>query len=143
MSEESSTTEASPHPGPRHEPEGSSSRGILLGALIFLVSLALILVCIRVLLHHFRRAHPSRTPGNVPAQVTSSPVAPWVNPARDLAELRAREDEHLTSYGWVDHERGRVRIPIAQAMRRLVERNEAAAPTQPAARQPQPGSGPP
>jgi hypothetical protein len=131
MSAGPTTTESPPPSGPRHEPEGSSSRGILLGALIFLVSLALILVCVRALLHQFWRANPSRMPGNVPSQVTSSPVAAWVNPVRDLAELRAREDEHLTTYGWLDRERGVVRIPIEEAMQRLLERGTPAVPTQP------------
>ncbi len=131
MADGPSTTGSASRPAPRHEPEGSSPRGILLGAVIFLVSLGLILVCVGALLHHFRRAHPGRVPGNLPTQLTSSPVSAWVNPARDLAELRAREDEHLTTYAWLDREQGRVRIPLEQAMQRLLE-----ATTQPGSTQP-------
>ncbi|HMD34624.1 MAG TPA: hypothetical protein VKH42_06645 [Vicinamibacterales bacterium] len=43
-------------------------------------------------------------------------------PREDLRELRAREDEMLTTYGWVDKNQGVVRIPIDQAMRMVVER---------------------
>src|SRR5262249_30090550 len=43
-------------------------------------------------------------------------------PARDLAIFRAEEDLTLASYGWVDEEKGIVRIPIEEAMRLLAER---------------------
>ncbi|MCU1383087.1 MAG: hypothetical protein JWL71_1784 [Acidobacteria bacterium] len=44
------------------------------------------------------------------------------NPREDLADLRAREDGQLTSYGWVDKNAGVVRIPIDTAMRLTLER---------------------
>jgi hypothetical protein len=43
-------------------------------------------------------------------------------PIQDLAELRAREETTLGSYGWVDRQAGIVRIPITRAMELLVER---------------------
>lgn len=45
-----------------------------------------------------------------------------VAPAADLHRLRATEQELLTTYGWVDRERGIVRIPIERAMDLLLER---------------------
>jgi len=33
-----------------------------------------------------------------------------------LKDLRAREREELTTYGWVDQDKGTVRIPIERAM---------------------------
>ena len=42
----------------------------------------------------------------------------------DLAKLRQAEDSLLNSYGWVDREKGIVRIPIDEAMRRLAESNK-------------------
>jgi hypothetical protein len=44
------------------------------------------------------------------------------NPRQDLADLRAKEDELLGSYGWVDRNAGVVRIPIDAAMRLTLER---------------------
>jgi hypothetical protein len=44
------------------------------------------------------------------------------NPRQDLADLRAKEDEALTSYGWVDRNAGVVRIPIDQAIKLTLER---------------------
>jgi hypothetical protein len=44
------------------------------------------------------------------------------NPRQAMNELRARENELLTSYGWVDKDKGVVRIPIERAMQLIVER---------------------
>ena len=44
------------------------------------------------------------------------------NPRQDLSDLRAREDQLLNSYGWVDKNTGVVRIPIERAMQLIVER---------------------
>ena len=52
-------------------------------------------------------------------------------PVTDLAHLRAREEEALHSYGWVDRQKGIVRIPIEEAKKLLVQRGFAA-PTVPA-----------
>ena len=42
-----------------------------------------------------------------------------VDPAANLAALRAREDRDLNTYYWVDRSAGRVHIPIAEAMKRV------------------------
>ena len=44
------------------------------------------------------------------------------NPRDDMRELRARDEEILTSYGWVDKNAGIVRIPIDEAMKLVVQR---------------------
>ena len=43
-------------------------------------------------------------------------------PREDLAALRAREDQTLRSYGWVDRNAGVVRIPIDRAMELTLQR---------------------
>lgn len=40
----------------------------------------------------------------------------------DIVEMRRNETEHLTTPGWVDKEKGVVRIPIQDAMKRIVEK---------------------
>jgi len=45
-----------------------------------------------------------------------------VTPALELAELRAREQQVLDGYAWVDKERGIARIPVEEAMRLVAER---------------------
>jgi hypothetical protein len=62
-------------------------------------------------------------------QLRSTPPPPRLQPnildrntaEEDMADLRAREDELLTTYGWVNREAGIVRIPIDQAIERLAE----------------------
>src|SRR5262245_13337413 len=48
-----------------------------------------------------------------PRLVTSEPQA--------LAEFRAQEEALLTSYGWVEKDKGLARIPIEEAMRIVAE----------------------
>jgi hypothetical protein len=43
----------------------------------------------------------------------------------DLAARRAQEDSLLATYGWVDSEKGVVRIPIDEAMKLVVRESRA------------------
>lgn len=43
-------------------------------------------------------------------------------PALDLQKLRAAEDVHLNSYGWIDRTAGVTHIPIDRAMQLILER---------------------
>ncbi len=45
-----------------------------------------------------------------------------VHGPQDLKNLRAREDAILHNYGWIDREKGIVRIPIERAMELLVQK---------------------
>jgi hypothetical protein len=68
-----------------------------------------------------------------------APAGPSLQPlpALDLARFRAEEELALGTYGWVDKDKGIVRIPIERAMGLLAERGlPAAATTLPAAAQP-------
>ena len=50
-------------------------------------------------------------------------VSPYRNtPVTDLHDMRKAEQEALTSYGWVDQQKGVVRLPIAVAKKLVVER---------------------
>lgn len=53
------------------------------------------------------------------------------NPIPDLKEVRAAENQVLTSYGWVDQQKGTVRIPIDQAMDLLVKKGLPVRPATP------------
>jgi hypothetical protein len=46
-----------------------------------------------------------------------------VYPREDLKQMRAREDQILSTYGWVNKDKGVVRIPIGRAMDLLAQRN--------------------
>jgi hypothetical protein len=55
------------------------------------------------------------------------PPAPRLqtHPRDDLDRLLATEQRQLTTYGWVDHDRRLVRIPVQRAMQLTVERGLA------------------
>jgi len=59
------------------------------------------------------KADPKAAPSAFPRLVTAEPVA--------LAEFRAQEDAFLTSYGWVEKDKGIARIPIEVAMKSVAE----------------------
>lgn len=68
-----------------------------------------------------------------PLATNEAPPEPRLlnNEPANLEEVRRGEDEVLESYGWVDKERGVVRIPIEEAMALVVKE---------AAKRPEPGS---
>jgi len=70
---------------------------------------------------------------NVEAPRTFAPPALQQNPEADLARMQADQRRRLETYGWVDRDRGIARMPIAEAMDRLVGHGARAyaAPIQP------------
>ncbi|HUP02961.1 MAG TPA: hypothetical protein VMU19_03150 [Bryobacteraceae bacterium] len=75
--------------------------------------------------------HAVEMPGTIPQPKLQ------VHEHDDLLKFRAEEDQILTSYGWVDRDKGIVRIPIDRAIDLLAQRNlphrDAAAPESAAA----------
>ena len=62
------------------------------------------------------------------------------DPPKDLAELRAREDEILGGYAWVNREQGVARIPVARALEIVAAKGLPAPPPQQPAQAPAPGA---
>lgn len=60
------------------------------------------------------KAAPNAAPSAFPKLVTSEPTV--------LAELRAQEDALLTSYGWIEKDKGIARMPIDEAMKIVARR---------------------
>ena len=85
-----------------------------------------VLLVIYVLFGFFDGRERATVPAEYPlaAQADRVPPEPRLqeHPREDLSELRAREDEILSSYGWVDRNAGIVRIPIDAAMKLTLER---------------------
>lgn len=114
--------EAPPHSG--HETSDVSIRGVA----IFALGLALLVIFSLMAVYGLLTLLSERRVG---ADIAPSPLATrkippeprlQVNPAVDLKEMRAAENEILSSYGWVDRESGIVRIPIDRAKKLLVEK---------------------
>ena len=113
--------------GPGHETRDVRIKAIAwLGASILLVTLAASAAMVG-LFDFFagRESKQTRLPVSmVRPEAPQQPPEPRLQgqPARDLAVMRAEEDEVLTTYGWVDPQAGVVRIPIERAMDRVLER---------------------
>jgi hypothetical protein len=113
--------EMTPEPGngPRHEANEIKVKGILL--------FALGLVAIGVLIHgaldlvmesYQKKAARDRALRSPFFNLEVEPPGPHLqdNPTADLARFKEQEMRHLTSYGWLDRERGIAHIPIERAM---------------------------
>lgn len=104
-------------PTPGHE-----NRDIRFGAiLLFAFVLAALIGIVHVVVTAWEKRRP-------PVPAVEKPLTPprgpglLVNQSRDMEQLRALEEATLHSYGWVDQERGIVRIPIERAMELVAER---------------------
>jgi hypothetical protein len=122
------STEQTDNPAVHHEESDVNIRGILGFAAGLIVVAIVIHVAIWGLFRFFdaRAARQAEQP-EFPLAVTQETRLPpeprlQTNPRQDMADLRAAEDETLTTYGWVDRNAGVVRIPIEEAMRLTLQR---------------------
>lgn len=109
----------------RHEVQGVHLRSIIWFAVSLLVAMTVLSVLLWWLLGRWVNQPLSLSWQLVPAQVTPVPApGPGVD-ASAIADRPARIApalEKLATYGWVDRQKGIVRIPIERAMDLLVQR---------------------
>ena len=110
-----------------HEPSDVNIRAILSFGAALIVLAAVVHLLIYVLFGYFSSREGVTVPAEFPlaaAQGHREPPEPRLqtDPRQDLADLRAKEQELLDSYGWVDKNAGIVRIPIDAAMKLTLER---------------------
>jgi hypothetical protein len=116
------------HPEVHHEASDVNINAILgFGAglaVAILVVVALIGLLMRFLDARERHSQPPLMYPLAVGQENRVPPEPRLqtDPREDLAELRAREDAQLHSYGWVDKNAGVVRIPIDDAIKLTLQR---------------------
>jgi hypothetical protein len=118
----------SPHaPTVGRETTDVQIRGVLLFGLGLLVTAVAIHVLVWLLFSYFSGREAARVPPEYPlalgrdAQLPPEPRL-QTNPREDLRLLRAREDEVLNGYSWVDRSAGIVRIPIDEAIKLTIAR---------------------
>jgi len=115
------------NPAVAHEESDVNIRAIFgFGAGLLAVAVV-IHVLIYGLFGYFNRRERVQAPAEYPlaaGQGNRVPPEPRLqtDPRQDLADLRAKEQDQLTSYGWVDRNAGVVRIPIEAAMKLTLER---------------------
>src|ERR1700749_2796074 len=108
-----------------HETRDVNVLGVVWFA-IGLVAMAVVMyISLSALFVWFKREHPS---AEAPSRVLTEPriLAPsprlQANPIPELEQLRAKEEERLNTYGWIDRGHGVVRIPVERAMELIAER---------------------
>jgi hypothetical protein len=119
--------DATSNPEVHHEESDVNIRAILVFGAGLIVAAVLIHLLTYVLFRYFDAREAQRVTPQYPlavAQENRVPPEPRLqtNPRQDLADLRAKEDELLNSYGWVDRNAGIVRIPIDEAIRLTLSR---------------------
>ncbi|HKC11100.1 MAG TPA: hypothetical protein VKI41_03465 [Vicinamibacteria bacterium] len=138
------------HPGPGHPEVDFERTDVDATALLkFAFWLVVATVAVVLLLWRLYFVFVAREAARQPAPpvmradpAAMAPAGPSLQPlpAQDLARFRAEEELALGTYGWVDKEKGIVRIPIERAMRLLAERGlPAPAATPPSAAAPPAG----
>jgi hypothetical protein len=110
-----------------HEESDVNIRGIFgFGAGLTLV-LIVVYVVVRLMFVYLDRPSDAAAAANFPLAAgheTRLPPEPRLQtaPRADLQQHRAREEEKLKTYQWVDRSAGIVRIPIDQAITLTLER---------------------
>jgi hypothetical protein len=76
--------------------------------------------------HHFERKQPVLVEPDFKSQRQAAPEPRLQsNPQADLKDYINRENELLTTYGWINRKSGVARIPIDRAMELLIEENKS------------------
>jgi len=125
------------NPETRHEDSDVNVGALLWAVVIFIVFAVLTHAMLYLQFHAYARHFRHETsqpltmmprPSNVPPTPRLQPfpndtVPPNANtPLTDMADMRASEDEALNKPGWVDKQKGIVRLPIETAKQLLVQR---------------------
>jgi hypothetical protein len=107
----------------------ATSHSSLFGVLVIAVSVVvMIMVCLlstKFILAAFAKKRPMQpmqalgilvAPDNRPLTHLPAPALELDDGHADFIALRARQNEKLNTYGWVDRTNGIIRVPIEQAM---------------------------
>jgi hypothetical protein len=118
---EDHTRHSQPPPGVGHE-TGDVNIAAIAKIGTGLVIVTLLSVGLLIGVFRFFNTRDNREVQSVdPVKIFPSPQL-LPNEPKNLFEVRAGEHNVLTTYGWVDQQKGVVRIPIAQAMDELIKR---------------------
>jgi hypothetical protein len=121
-----------------YETSDLSPRAIALFGLGLALTLIVVMAITYGLWTLFRETDARRAARPSPFSFTREPMAgPRLEdePGRELKALRREEEARLSSYGWVDREKGVVHIPIDSAIEILAKRGLPTRPSQAPAEQ--------
>jgi len=111
--------------GEGHEKKDADVATIVLIAVGVLLLVLLVQLTVWMTLRHLRlsRAEKEQGPALVNESVKQFPAPRLqIDPAVDLAKMRASDLRDLDSFAWIDQKAGVFRIPIERAMQLLAER---------------------
>lgn len=135
MTSKPPTTDHAPD-NPAHETRDVGLRGVVAFVVALAVGGGIILLMVWVLFQYlgsFNAATAPREYPIAPTGVRRLTPAPRLQekPREDLKALRRQEDEVLGQYGWGDQNAGVARIPVDEAMKRVLERGLPSIPLSP------------
>jgi len=123
--------------GTLHEPNAVNIPGVVKFLVWLSVAVMVVALLMWGLLHYFdkRKAQEAPPPSPLAPEVRVPPEprlqgAPGSvkTPAEDIRRFREQEDQMLNSYGWIDQQRGIIRIPIVQAKKLIEQKGLPATP---------------
>jgi hypothetical protein len=118
------TDQPTDNPQVEHEESDVDVAAILKAGLALLLSAVVIHLVVWGVLLFLDARQPTATDFPVAAGEERRPPAPrlQVAPRSEMQQIREQQQRTLSSYGWIDRERGLVRIPIDVAKRLTLER---------------------
>jgi hypothetical protein len=128
VTESTSMSQASPRSVPEgYEPRDANVRwifGIVAGMIC--CGIAIQIVLNGMLKHLLRGAAPTDSWNPIRALQPAKQPPPFprlqISSRLELQQFRAREDQELTNYGWINRTTGIVRIPIERAMNLVLQK---------------------
>lgn len=103
-----------------------NSRGVLIGGVCLLAGMWLIVGMVFFYFVYLKNYRAEISPPALPATRSGTTLPPeprlQSSPEQELRAYRAREDWQLTHYYWLDKSKGRIAIPIEQAIQILAKR---------------------
>jgi hypothetical protein len=116
-----------PASGSGHEHTDANVSMILQFAIWLTASAVIVHILMWFTFAVFVNVRENKGPAEFPLAIEQGPRLPsgprlQAKPANEIFDFRARENETLNGYSWVDKGAGTVRLPISEAMRLTVER---------------------
>ncbi len=114
------------HPLPKKNGHGGGYEKQDVGfrfAMVFVSALIAAVVVVLIFLvwfYHLVAPAPPRQ-ATTTRRLPPGPVL-QANPAVDMAKFRQREEQKVSSYGWVDRNAGIAKVPVQRAMETVAER---------------------
>lgn len=121
MAETPTTMEADMDAAGAHSPDDIDVRRILVAGAIVVATIIIAVIAAALVRNGLSGWFGASASPQVPRPPAVDGPALQPTPATDLEALRAEKRRMLNEYRWLDREKGIARIPIAQAMQRVVQ----------------------